>query len=153
VTEIRRLEEQLGRQDVGYLIKHIAGRREVAPLHQARTFFEGVPEEQVRSLCTIRLIVQRSVAFHDSSSLANNPGWALRNILYYLNSVHGISSLNIICLRAGDASRQGRVSVPAGQASEERPASVGWERNKTGKLGSRMADLGPMMDPARYVDD
>jgi hypothetical protein len=41
--------------------------------------------------------------------------------------------------------------VPAGQASQERPASVGWERNKAGKLGSRMADLGPMMDPARYV--
>ena len=99
----------------------------------------------------VRLIEQRSVAFHDSSSLPNNPGWALRNILYYLNRTHSISSINMICLRAGNASRQGRVSVPAGQAGQERPASVGWERNKAGKLGSRMADLGPMMDPARYV--
>jgi len=91
------------------------------------------------------------VVFHDTSSLPDNPGWALRNILYYLNSVHGVASINIICLRAGNASRQGMVSVPSGQASQERPASVGWERNKAGKLGSRMADLGPMMDPARYV--
>jgi hypothetical protein len=72
-------------------------------------------------------------------------------MLYYLNTVHSISSLNIICLRAGSASRRGRVSVPAARTSSERPASVGWERNKAGKLGSRMADLGPMMDPARYV--
>lgn len=27
--------------------------------------------------------------------------------------------------------------------------SVGWERNIQGKLGPRMADLGPMMDPIR----
>jgi len=94
---------------------------------------------------------QRLVVFQDTSSLPDNPGWALRNILYYLNSVHRISSINIFCLRAGNASRQGKVSVPSGQASQERPASVGWERNKAGKLGSRMADLGPMMDPARYV--
>jgi ubiquitin-like modifier-activating enzyme ATG7 len=73
-------------------------------------------------------------------------------MLYYLNAVHSIASLNIICLRAGNASRIGRVSVPEGQSSSDRPASVGWERNKAGKLGSRIADLGPMMDPARYFD-
>lgn len=27
--------------------------------------------------------------------------------------------------------------------------SVGWERNVQGKLGPRMADLGPLMDPTR----
>lgn len=39
-----------------------------------------------------------------------------------------------------------------GQASaSDRPQAVGWERNKAGKLASRMVDLGPMMDPARLV--
>lgn len=27
--------------------------------------------------------------------------------------------------------------------------AVGWERNVQGKLGPRMADLGPLMDPTR----
>jgi hypothetical protein len=47
VTEIRRLAEEAARQDVGYLIKGVAGQREIAPLHKAGTFFEGVPEDQV----------------------------------------------------------------------------------------------------------
>jgi ubiquitin-like modifier-activating enzyme ATG7 len=133
------------------LVKGVAGQKEVAPLHEAARFFAGVPEEQVCLCHSPELTLQRAVAFRDSSSLSNNPGWALRNILYYLNTRHGISKIEIICLRNGDASRSGTVSVPAGQASQERPASVGWERNKAGKLGSRTADLGPMMDPARYV--
>ena len=50
ITEIRRLTEESERQDIGYLVKGVAGQREIAPLHQACTFFEGVPEEQVRYL-------------------------------------------------------------------------------------------------------
>lgn len=41
------MEEESGRQDVGYLVKGVAGKREIAPLHKAGAFFEGVPEEQV----------------------------------------------------------------------------------------------------------
>jgi ubiquitin-like modifier-activating enzyme ATG7 len=29
----------------------------------------------------------------------------------------------------------------------QRPGVVGWEKNAAGKLGARLADLGPMMDP------
>jgi hypothetical protein len=47
VTEIRRLAEESGRQDVGYLVRGVAGQRETAPLHKAAFFFEGVPEDQV----------------------------------------------------------------------------------------------------------
>ena len=32
------------------------------------------------------------------------------------------------------------------------PAAVGWEKNPAGKLGPRMADLAPMMDPTRLAD-
>ena len=32
-----------------------------------------------------------------------------------------------------------------------RPAAVGWEKNPQGKLGPRLADLAPMMDPTRLA--
>ena len=47
VTEIRGLAEESGRQDIGYLVKGVSGRREIAQLHKAGTFFEGAPEDQV----------------------------------------------------------------------------------------------------------
>jgi hypothetical protein len=34
------------------------------------------------------------------------------------------------------------VSIP-------RPQVTGWEKNTAGKMGARMADLAPMMDPVR----
>jgi len=33
-----------------------------------------------------------------------------------------------------------------------KPAVVGWERNASGKLAPKMADLGPLMDPTRLAD-
>ena len=33
----------------------------------------------------------------------------------------------------------------------QRPSVVGWEKNETGKLGARMADLAPLMDPLQCV--
>ena len=33
----------------------------------------------------------------------------------------------------------------------EKPTAVGWEKNPAGKLGPRMADLAPMMDPTRLA--
>lgn len=44
----------------------------------------------------------------------------------------------------------GKVTLPG--ELELEPQAVGWERNKAGKLASRVADLGPMMDPARLAD-
>lgn len=34
----------------------------------------------------------------------------------------------------------------------EIPKAVGWEKNAQGKLGPRLADLAPLMDPARLAD-
>jgi ubiquitin-like modifier-activating enzyme ATG7 len=37
----------------------------------------------------------------------------------------------------------------SGDPTPPKPGAVGWERNTQGKLGARVADLGPMMDPER----
>lgn len=86
----------------------------------------------------------------DTSFLPQSPGWLLRNVLYYLGARHQITAVTVLCLRQGDASRIGRVSVPlATNHFASQPQIVGWERDGTGKLASRLANLGPMLDPAR----
>ena len=49
------------------------------------------------------------------------------------------------------------MEAPAGESATEadantRPSTVSWEKNPQGKLGPRLADLAPMMDPARLAD-
>jgi ubiquitin-like modifier-activating enzyme ATG7 len=39
-------------------------------------------------------------------------------------------------------------AVAEGDA-KAKPGAVGWEKNVQGKLGPRVADLAPMMDPRR----
>ena len=41
--------------------------------------------------------------------------------------------------------------VKAGPGPKEKSSAVGWEHNAQGKIGARMADLAPMMDPVRCV--
>lgn len=97
---------------------------------------------------------QVTVVFHDTSSLPSNPGWTLRNVLYYLSTKHGITSLHVICLREGSSSIQASLSLPASPSPTPTPTppqAVGWERHPSGKLSPRVADLGPMMDPTRLA--
>lgn len=96
---------------------------------------------------------QVTVVFHDPSSLPSNPGWTLRNVLYYLSTKHGITSLRVICLREGSSSIQASLSLPASPSTTPAtpPQAVGWERHPSGKLSPRVADLGPMMDPTRLA--
>ncbi|ORX34367.1 hypothetical protein BD324DRAFT_643368 [Kockovaella imperatae] len=138
VAEIRALAKNMSFSDGAYLIKGPRGQRSAGPLSSAKSFFEGVIDEE------------RTVAFHDPSSIVSAPGWPLRNILVYLHRVHSISSITVFCLRAG-SSRVCRASLPSPETSDK-PSAVGWERNKVGKLASRVADLGPMMDPMRLAD-
>ena len=50
-------------------------------------------------------------------------------------------------------SRFGVLSVGAtGGDATMKPSAVGWEKNVQGKLGPRVADLAPMMDPTRYAE-
>lgn len=126
----------------------------MGPVTAARLFFEGVPSSEVSSRAPAMPLSssrsQRFVVFHDASSLPANPGWAVRNVLYYLQSHHDVLSVELVCLRQGSESRIGHVSTeyPAKTASQ-RPQVVGWERDGAGRLASRIANLGPMLDPSR----
>ncbi|KAI0721475.1 E1-like protein-activating [Fomitopsis betulina] len=123
---------------------------ELAPVEEYTTFFANVSPEQ------------RTIAFLDPSAAPAHPGWPLRNLLAYLHALHPAPSYRVLCWRdaerPADAPFKSRVGVVAqgagtpAQALLEKPAAVGWEKNVQGKLGPRVADLAPMMDPARLAD-
>ena len=75
-------------------------------------------------------------------------------MLTYLSRVHAIDQLRVVTLREGsDASRTAVLRLKTADASssakEGRPGIVGWEKNDKGRLGPRMADLAPLMDPTK----
>ncbi|ESK86882.1 hypothetical protein Moror_3433 [Moniliophthora roreri MCA 2997] len=108
---------------------------------------------------------ETTIGFIDPSAQAQNPGWPLRNLLAYLRALYPgeeTRTLKVLCWRDAELprsegewkSRYGVVSLPAGEreVKDGRPDAVGWERNPQGKLGPRVVDLAPMMDPARLAN-
>jgi ubiquitin-like modifier-activating enzyme ATG7 len=73
--------------------------------------------------------------------------------LTYLAVAHSVSEIRLVSYRdTSDASSINRVAAVRLKSSGEvatgaRPGVVGWEKNDKGKLGPRMADLAPLMDP------
>ncbi|KAH6901750.1 autophagy protein 7 [Coprinopsis sp. MPI-PUGE-AT-0042] len=98
---------------------------------------------------------ERILGFIDPSADPSNPGWPLRNLLAYLRAVYPSSSSSLKVLRWRDTThvKIGTVSLASATAEDgnARPGAVGWERNPAGKLGARVADLAPMMDPTRLA--
>jgi hypothetical protein len=111
---------------------------------------------------------QQFIAFIDPSADASNPGWPLRNLLAYLRALYPAKTSALRILRWKDAessglpdgswrSQIGTIKIPpaadAGTTVDPttKPAGVGWEKNPQGKLGPRVADLAPMMDPTRLA--
>ncbi|KZO99225.1 E1-like protein-activating [Calocera viscosa TUFC12733] len=151
--QLAELEVETGAAEQFFLLRPgAAGAYEVGRLEQWGEFFASVPEED------------QIIGFLDPSS-THNPGWPLRNLLSHISSRQPGKplSLNILSWRDGDrptgnrrwASRYAKIDLRAAAALAEgakRPTAVGWERNAAGKLGPRMADLAPMMDPARLAD-
>ncbi|WWD07978.1 E1-like protein-activating enzyme Gsa7p/Apg7p [Kwoniella europaea PYCC6329] len=146
LRELRQLEARLSTMEnqkvEAFLVKGDLGSRSIAPLSTYQTFYSDALSSEV------------TIAFHDPSSSNTNPGWPLRNILHYLNQVHGTTEVKVICLRQGRASRQAIVTLPREQhrSPDTQVSAVGWERTKEGKLASRIADLGPMMNPIRLAE-
>ncbi|KAG6908597.1 hypothetical protein DXG01_004000 [Tephrocybe rancida] len=121
----------------------------ISPVEDYSTFFASTPPSS------------RTIAFIDPSAHPTNPGWPLRNLLAYLRALYPeeTSSVRVLCWRDTDLpsslwkSRFGVVEVSgAAPSNTERPSAVGWEKNPQGKLGPRVADLAPMMDPTRLAN-
>lgn len=143
---------------------------ETAPIAQYKSFFANVSAQQVAfafdTICLQRLICnsQRIIGFLDPSSQPENPGWPLRNLLAYLTHIESSSSsgqflsFNVLCWRDTEYPRAGQqwksrfgtiTQASSTEAPTARPSAIGWERNAAGKLGPRLADLAPMMDPTQ----
>ncbi|KAF9442574.1 E1-like protein-activating [Macrolepiota fuliginosa MF-IS2] len=123
---------------------------QIAPVEDYQSFFAQVPPEH------------QIIAFIDPSADPANPGWPLRNLLAYLRALYppSTSTLRVLCWRdlelppnANWKSRYGILTLPPSDADPTiRPSAVGWEKNSQGKLGPRLADLAPMMDPTRLAN-
>ncbi|TNY18187.1 hypothetical protein DMC30DRAFT_419099, partial [Rhodotorula diobovata] len=108
--------------------------------------------------CDEAALEQRTLVFNDPSSHSAALGWSVRNALTFL--AHSPSPLDppvrrlrIVSRREGKAlSCVVRLPESGQEALTVRPAVVGWEKNDAGKLGPRMADLAPLMDPTRLAD-
>ena len=121
----------------------------------------------VRPLSDLRAVAATGsewwLAFVDPSSLPTNPGWPLRNALFLLQRLINPAAVTVLCYRdvldAKDPPSQSRslvmqVRLQEGDAGADAssgtpPAAVGWEANAKGKMGARMVDLAPFMDPQR----
>ena len=122
---------------------------DVAPISEFETFFQNTtPSERV-------------VGFLDPSANAEHPGWPLRNVLAYIRARYlkeGPASVRVLSWRDTEPPRDGiswksRFGVVESPAQVPgKPSAVGWEKNTSGKLGARMADLAPMLDPRRLAE-
>ncbi|KAF9457980.1 hypothetical protein BDZ94DRAFT_1313718 [Collybia nuda] len=131
-----------------FLVRSDATGTTISPVEAYSTFFETTPSSS------------QTIAFVDPSANPANPGWPLRNLLAYLRVLYpnSTSSVRVLCWRDTDIqttwkSRFGVVEISAAASeTSSRPAAVGWEKNPQGKLGPRVADLAPMMDPERLAN-
>ncbi|KAG0006048.1 Autophagy protein 7 [Entomortierella chlamydospora] len=129
-----------------FLVKETHDTVAVARLQDWASFFAGCDESQI------------IVGFADPSSLDSNPGWPLRNLLALIQYQWKITKVRVLCFREVpgrqdiNASKIFTAQVPFYVPVTGCPKAVGWEKNAQGKLGPRLADLAPLMDPTRLAD-
>ncbi|KAL0082062.1 E1-like protein-activating enzyme Gsa7p/Apg7p [Phycomyces blakesleeanus] len=145
--EYAKLRSSQGPDSAYFLIKkHTSGNIRVGSLDTWDDFFNRSDEP--------------IVGFADPSGLAS-PGWPLRPLLALAHHSWGLNTLKVVCYRDPIETSQILVtSLPTDSLYQPKdskqkdtlPKSVGWERNAQAKLGPRVADLGPLMDPLRLAD-
>ncbi|KAF8804022.1 E1-like protein-activating [Phlegmacium glaucopus] len=133
--------------------KDTSGTVSLAPVEDFESFFASTPPEA------------QIVGFVDPSADPSNPGWPLRNLLAYLRTLYPSTTSTVRILRWRDSeiapsnatwkSQIGTLYLATTESAavdpQSRPSAVGWEKNPQGKLGPRLADLAPMMDPTRLA--
>ncbi|KAL8658938.1 MAG: hypothetical protein Q9202_007355 [Teloschistes flavicans] len=133
---------------IGSLAKYEAG------------FFEGVD------------LAHQFICFADPSTYKEYPGWMLRNLLVLISKRWGLDKVQVLCYRDIQSRREdarslvlqlklnsdavyGRRTDDSGNdsiASEQMPRVSGWERSSSGKINSKIANLGEYMNPERLAD-
>lgn len=129
--------------DIGYTW-HIGALRDFES-----GFFDNVPEED------------RYVSFVDASNYEESPSWPLRNLLVLIKERYRLNKVQILCYRDTQGRRHEARSITLPLATDEAkdaqpatkmPSVTGWERDGTGKLRARLANLAEHMDPTRLAD-
>ena len=118
-------------------------------------FFDGVNPED------------RFVTFVDPSTYPQSPGWMLRNLLVLVRQRWKLDKVQVLCYRdvqsrrdearsiilqlrsAGSSAAGDQRSMDDRPKSPQMPKITGWERNKDGKLASKVANLAEYLDPRR----
>ena len=110
----------------------------------------------------------RFICFADPSRHPNYPGWMLRNLLALLRRRWKVHEAQILCFREPQTARHESQSlvlnVKSSLYAEEHalissdqplplPKITGWERNATGKLANKVADLADYMNPQRSAQN
>jgi len=101
------------------------------------------------------------ICIADPSSMANHPGWPVRNLVTALCYEYPdlISGLKLLCLRA--SIKDGKVDLGhslvmtlAGTITKlsENPGVVGWEKNDKGQMGPKLANMRSSMDPSKLAE-
>ncbi|PIN19569.1 Ubiquitin activating E1 enzyme-like protein [Handroanthus impetiginosus] len=98
--------------------------------------------------------------FYDPCNLPNNPGWPLRNLLWFICRRWSLHKVQFFCYRENrgfadlEVSLVGEVSMPNSQELrnlQNMPNAVGWEINNRGRKASRCISLAKTMDPTRLA--
>lgn len=114
----------------------------------------------------------RFICFADPSTYSTHPGWMLRNLLVLVRQRWKLDRVQILCYRDVQASRHEARSVimqlkieettppapdvtsddmPVAAQPTPMPRVTGWERSNSGKVASKVANLGEYMDPQRQA--
>eukprot|EP00501_MAST-03F_sp_TOSAG23-6_P002262 GSMAST32.ASY1.ANO1.2362.1 assembled CDS len=93
----------------------------------------------------------------DPSSLPENPGWPIRNILLMIALRMKLNTFRILCYRDYPLDLKGMLTSEVMSTSLTLPNSIiskvlGWECNKKGKMGPRHVNLSKLMDSRMLAD-
>ncbi|KAL6574075.1 Autophagy protein 7 [Orobanche hederae] len=134
--------------DVPFFLVFISSNSDVTIKHLAE--FEACQRDSLKVL----------FGFYDPCHLPNNPGWPLRNFLWFIYRRWGLQKVQFFCYRENrgfadlESSLVGEASIPNQQELrnyQNIPNAVGWELNNRGKKASRCISLANTMDPTRLA--
>lgn len=142
-------EDLTSKTPIGETALEIGYRWDIGSLRDFETgFFNGVDE------------ADQYVAFVDPSNYPDSPSWPLRNLLVLIRQRYRMNKVKILCFRDSQARRHEARSIilplstdPTGSTEPAKmPDVIGWERDTSGKLRARIANLAEHMDPTRLAN-